>query len=191
MVAMGLDMYLWTDSRELASSVSAVMTGGRCVRDDLVGYWRKANAIHNWFSERLAPDVGLEDLEKAEVSPSVLAELRDDCMRVLAGPTTTHPATDAEIGSVASRLKIGPYGPIERADRPMVLDDPSVAAEVLPTCDGYFFGSLAYDEGYLEDLRYTVRLVDAILARLDVDGGVACVKGEPGRPVRLEYQAWW
>lgn len=40
-----------------------------------------------------------------------------------------------------------------------------VAAEKLPTCSGFFFGSTEYDEYYKEDLRQYVNMVD----KMDLD----------------------
>jgi hypothetical protein len=37
-----------------------------------------------------------------------------------------------------------------------VLDDHSLAHELLPACSGFFFGSTDYDEWYFKDLQYTV-----------------------------------
>jgi hypothetical protein len=36
-----------------------------------------------------------------------------------------------------------------------VLEDPAKAPELLPTQEGFFFGSYEYDEYYLDDLRDT------------------------------------
>ena len=35
-----------------------------------------------------------------------------------------------------------------------VLDDNSLAEELLPTRSGFFFGSTDYDEWYFEDIKY-------------------------------------
>lgn len=37
-----------------------------------------------------------------------------------------------------------------------VLAEPSLAEELLPTCDGFCFGSTEYDEYYFQDLRDTI-----------------------------------
>ena len=44
-----------------------------------------------------------------------------------------------------------------------VLEDHSKARELLPTEDGFFFGSTDYDEWYFEDLEYTRDLIDKVL----------------------------
>jgi hypothetical protein len=42
-----------------------------------------------------------------------------------------------------------------------VLADHSKAEELLPTASGFFFGSSEYDDYYYEDLRETVRMLEA------------------------------
>jgi hypothetical protein len=44
-----------------------------------------------------------------------------------------------------------------------VLDDFSLAEELLPTTTGFFFGGTEYDEAYLEDLKITKESLDRIL----------------------------
>jgi hypothetical protein len=44
-----------------------------------------------------------------------------------------------------------------------VLDDKSLAEELLPTTSGFFFGSTDYDEYYEAELRETIRIVDRVL----------------------------
>ncbi len=45
-----------------------------------------------------------------------------------------------------------------------VLADPCRASELLPTQSGFFFGSTAYGEWYIEDTKHTVDIIDSILA---------------------------
>ena len=44
-----------------------------------------------------------------------------------------------------------------------VLDDHKLAEDLLPTQDGFFFGSTGYDEVYFTDLEDTVKQLDAAL----------------------------
>lgn len=50
-----------------------------------VGYWRKENAIHNWFVQNCQD--GNDDCREAWVSREQLADLRDLCEKVLADPS--------------------------------------------------------------------------------------------------------
>ena len=49
-----------------------------------------------------------------------------------------------------------------------VIEQPAMAANVLPTQPGFFFGSYDYDEWYMEDMKNTVAQLDKVL--LDANG---------------------
>ena len=49
----------------------------------------------------------------------------------------------------------------------MVLADHSLAAELLPTGEGFFFGSTEYDEYYYSDLEDTVEIINNALSMGD------------------------
>jgi hypothetical protein len=89
-----------------------------------VAYWRKANAIHDWFVQNIQD--GVDECQETWVSREQLQELIDVCKRVLS--------------------------------------DISLAAELLPTRSGFFFGGTDYDEWYKQDLEYTVQRLEKILA---------------------------
>lgn len=59
-----------------------------------------------------------------------------------------------------------------------VLANPELAAELLPSQSGFFFGSTAYDEVYLDDLRATVKQIKPLL-------------DEKFERVRFEYHSSW
>jgi hypothetical protein len=50
-----------------------------------VGYWRKANAIHDWFVQNV--QAGKDECIPHPVSVEQLEELRDTCNKVLADPS--------------------------------------------------------------------------------------------------------
>lgn len=50
-----------------------------------------------------------------------------------------------------------------------VLFQPHTAESVLPTTSGFFFGSNGYDEWYMNDMRNTVKQLDAILEDIPED----------------------
>jgi hypothetical protein len=107
---MGLDMYLraneyvsrndWTrnDSGELVDSPNSLFTqivetleleniidktGFAGMSIDLpMGYWRKANQIHNWFVENLAD--GVDECQVITVRREDLEQLKELCIEVLA-----------------------------------------------------------------------------------------------------------
>ena len=50
-----------------------------------------------------------------------------------------------------------------------VIEQPAMAANVLPTQPGFFFGSYDYDEWYMEDMKNTVAQLDEVLAEVGPD----------------------
>ena len=111
-----------------------------------IGYWRKANAIHGWFVNKIAGGV-------------------DECQRIyveaeqLAGLLTT--AKEA-MGRLKAR-------------------DVSWLESNLPPMEGFFFGTYQYDEGYEEDLRNTVVILEKALTPGAFDPATE----------RFYYQASW
>lgn len=159
---MGLDMYLYARKNDYASSYtkSNVITNNypealtnifeefkpenieklmeadqyfydrRCVSCQTsyeIGYWRKANAIHNFFVEHCAE--GIDECQEIKVSKEALMTLLEKCKAVL--------------------------------------ENHSKAQNLLPTEDGFFFGSTEYDEYYYEDLIYTKEIVEKTLKFLE------------------------
>ena len=51
-----------------------------------------------------------------------------------------------------------------------VLVDRSLAPELLPTQEGFFFGDTSYDEEYFDDLEYTKSILVKLLAEDGIDG---------------------
>lgn len=93
---MGLDMYLSAEKfvsgydhnkDEKFAKILDIMS---VVREDVenfatvsitVGYWRKANAVHNWFVQNVQG--GVDECQRSYVSPSKLMELRNDAKAAL------------------------------------------------------------------------------------------------------------
>lgn len=91
------------------------------------GYWRKANAIHNWFVNTVQDGV-----DECQESPVSLDQLQ-------------------ELSAIVN----------------MVLDDNSLAGEILPPTDGFFFGGTEIDDWYIENLTITKNILDNILNNPD------------------------
>lgn len=120
-----------------------------------VGYWRKANSIHNWFVENIQN--GKDECQLSYVTREQLTTLRDLCNQVLGTVETVDGTLDA--GSTYY-----PDGKVEHHTVPgKVVAQANIAAAVLPSRPGFFFGSTSYDEYYLSDLRDTVKILDAVL----------------------------
>lgn len=104
---MGLDMYLYADkyvSRrnwignkdEYNKAFDEIVfaSGMNDLVDDEwtgltvsipVGYWRKANAIHNWIVQNCAD--GIDECQRIHMSPDEAKELVDTCKQVIANPS--------------------------------------------------------------------------------------------------------
>lgn len=95
-----------------------------------VGYWRKANAIHNWFVQNVQK--GIDNCEPFQVKQDQIKELLATVRKVLA--------------------------------------DPTKAAELLPTYQGFFFGDTSYNSYYIEDLENTEKILDEIILKEDPNG---------------------
>lgn len=125
-----------------------------------VGYWRKANAIHKWFVDNVQN--GYDDCEYYEVTKEQAEELLDICKKVKA-------ETQLENGWVqnGSRLSNGIWCPIFEEGKTIVNSD--VAANLLPTQSGFFFGSTNYDEWYMQDIEETIEILTKALEEIDFD----------------------
>jgi hypothetical protein len=99
-----------------------------------IAYWRKANAIHNWFIENVAG--GVDDCQPFHVSREELQELCDDIKDVL---------------NVRD---------LQNANPDEALPTPE---DILPTQSGFFFGGTDYDEYYWEYLESTLDRLRSIL----------------------------
>ena len=148
---MGLDMYLtkktyvknWSHMKE-DELHHITITGPRAGNikperimhiEEEVGYWHKANAIHSWFVHNVQD--GNDDCGEYYVSHEQLAELLE------------------LVKSVLDKIVLVD-GKIQKGVSHQVRD-------ILPTADGYFFGSTDYDQWYVEDLKRTAQILDEAL----------------------------
>jgi hypothetical protein len=99
--------------------------------------WRKANQIHKWFVDNCQD--GEDNCKEYYVSREQLQELVDICEKV----------RDSLLAEGNSEGEMG--------KRRFLNTD--VAKELLPTSLGFYFGSEAYDENYLIDLKETIAYV--------------------------------
>lgn len=151
---MGLDMYL------------------NRIKKEEVAYWRKANAIHAWF-ERNVADGDLENCRGYRVSREDLLKLRGDCQTVLEASELVYKDVPVEEYDYDKREYVN------TTRRMKVIKDESVAEKLLPTQNGFFYGSTLYDEGYIEVLENTIQQIDDIIATTNFEEW------------DLEYFAWW
>ena len=125
-----------------------------------VGYWRKANAIHRWFVENVQNDV--DDCDYYEVSKEQLEALLNICKEVKA-------SAQLEKGWVKNgeTLANGQWCPNYVEGETIV--NPEVADELLPTQDGFFFGSTEYDQYYMQDILDTIDIITKVLETTDFE----------------------
>jgi len=141
--------------------------------DEEVMYWRKANHIHGWFVDNVQD--GHDDCKLYYVDWDKLRHLLEPCKKVIEGSTLVQGMVYA--GTVYD--KEHPKGLVRRTAGRVVEDD-TVAKELLPTRAGFFFGSQEYDEHYLDDVVATRDWAERMLA--DEKAGV---------PGDIYYESSW
>lgn len=124
-----------------------------------VGYWRKANQIHNWFVENVQN--GNDDCRDYYVDPEDLQKLLDTVNEVL----NSIELIDGEVIN-GYTIKDGKSIPIKEPGK--IIKDPTIADKLLPTSEGFFFGSTEYNEYYYEDLVHTKNILEKALAQNDL-----------------------
>lgn len=134
---------------------------------DEIGYWRKANQIHNWFVENVQN--GEDDCGTYAVSKEQLEKLLGKCEYILDNVTVVK-----GLVKNGSTYKNGEW--IDNYEDGETLDELSQAlcASVLPTTSGFFFGGTDYDQYYLEDIKSTVEIIKSALANTDFENETVC-----------------
>ena len=142
--------YYWDDEHDYPHKYIA----------EQIGYWRKANAIHQWFVDNVQD--GEDDCDyHREVTEEDLIALRDLCVDVI-----NH--SPMALGKIQNGWSCGPDGEIQKhlEDGKYVID-PSYAAEHLPTHHGFFFGNEEYNQWYIADLLETIKICNEVLDTTD------------------------
>jgi hypothetical protein len=185
---MGLDMYInrkvrgyrkddGTLSQSMEDYKSDEFGIGNCQTIETeVAYWRKANAIHQWFVDNVQD--GRDECQESDIDIDTLKRLRNTCLEVfkrMKGQVLRVPKKDlvqfsglyGDKDGFKQRITIDPdhLDRLEKVTDYHVVADSSVCEELLPTQDGFFFGSTSYNGGYFYDLYKTIRMLDRIIAR--------------------------
>ena len=180
---MGLDMYLTRCSREVApyrnndleeikekcpvlynrlkpyivkQGTESIFTWDSL--EEEVGYWRKANQIHNWFVQNVQK--GNDDCDSYEVTKEQLERLLSICKEVIN-------KTDLAEGKIINGQRMTDHGWQNIYEDGKVIINTSLAEKLLPTINGFFFGSTEYDEYYINDLKDTVEIIENVLESTD------------------------
>ena len=149
---MGLDMYLIRRKKDLKNK-----DYWNFDKEDI--YWRKANAIHKFLCDN---GEEIEEQVIYKISKENLQELLNKCNEVLEKAIVK----DGQIQN-GSQYKDGEWEPIMQDDK--YIENEEEIKDILPTQDGFFFGSINYDEYYLQDIEYTKKEVGFFLETMNFD----------------------
>jgi hypothetical protein len=134
---MGLDSYLYkktyVQNWENNSPDSKIKPERISYIVEDVGYWRKFNALHNYIVENFAD--GRDDYQHIGLTEGGLRNILD----------TLQEAQEVLDSDASYEFK---------SDK---------LSEILPTAEGFFFGSNEYDDYYAENVAYTISLLTDLL----------------------------
>ena len=130
-------------------------------KNSKVAQWRKSNQVHKWFVDTIQD--GNDDCGYYKVSKEKLQGLITLCKTILN-------ETSLIDGDVISGFIFNEQGEkIPQIMKGKVIDKPEICRDLLPTQEGFFFGSIDYDEYYYEDIKYTYETLNEVLANTDWD----------------------
>ena len=124
-----------------------------------VMYWRKSNQIHNWFVNNVQS--GKDDCGEYYVSVDQLKELLEVCKNVLKQIEKSE--------KTKQMVEVGWSDGKPMMEEVEVYVSPEIE-ELLPTTDGFFFGSTEYDEHYVSDIKNTITGLETILSEDNTNG---------------------
>ena len=123
-----------------------------------LAYWRKANAIHKWFVDKVQD--GNDDCGEYKVSKEQLQDLLNTCTEVLERIQT-------EEGDVLEYTQWQDGKETNHYIKARVITNPEICEELLPTASGFFFGGTEYDEYYIAQIEDTIDQLNKIAEELD------------------------
>jgi hypothetical protein len=162
---MGLDMHLVkrtyirkqdvTPTENLKTRINWENVNSIFVSEE-VAYWRKANAIHAWFVENVQH--GVDDCGEYNVDFDKLIELLGVCKTIKSESVLMN----AEVIS-GTIFENGERKTITTPGAQIVNDQ--VAKNMLPTKEGFFFGSTNYDNYYMSQIDDTIKMLEEITSK--------------------------
>lgn len=177
---MGLDMYLYRETytqnwdfekKEKHYDITVKRGGKECPNIDKkkisyiveeIAYWRKANAIHKFFVDECGN--GIDECQRIEVSSDKLEELVKRCKTILE-------KSNIKTETIIQKNIIDNT---ESEETIRIITNPKkYATQLLPTTEGFFFGSTEYDEWYIQDLEKTIEYLEPYLNKDKDDWGVS------------------
>lgn len=130
-----------------------------------VAYWRKANQIHRWFVINVQD--GNDNCKDYLVNKPELEELLRRCKYILDNVKTKNGKVSN--GYTYEKDENGNLVKKHNYVEGKIITNPELCEDILPTQEGFFFGSTEYDEYYLEDIKNTVEQLETILDTIDFD----------------------
>lgn len=132
-------MYL---SKRIYDQNETELTNGKVSRKvsytfENVGYWRKFNALHNWFVNEVQG--GEDDCHEYIVEKDQLKELLELLKKVKETYSYSLQGVETE----------------------------ETLQELLPTSAGFFFGSTEYDDYYIGEVDRTIEILESELTQND------------------------
>ena len=134
---------------------------------DKVGYWRKANQIHNWFVNNVQG--GEDDCGTYIVSKEQLEELLDICKTIIDNVVLVKGKVEN-----GQKLENGELVPILEDGETLDEVSQTLCDRLLPTTSGFFFGGTDYDEYYMEDIKNTIEILTEVLNSTDFETETIC-----------------
>lgn len=168
---MGLDMYLykknyvqnWDHMSDDEKHSISIKKGGKkrsdikperiCYVIEQVGYWRKFNALHNWFVQNCGD--GVDNCQEMYVSKREIEKLLVDLI-------TVRNALDKAPTKIV-KVHVGWTNGEKMYEDSEVYEIVPEVKELLPPTDGFFFGSTNVDKYYYQDLVETIDLFKGLM----------------------------
>lgn len=129
--------------------------------EERVGYWRKANQIHKWMVENIQD--GKDDCGEYDLGKNKAIELLAICKRI-----------KNECPLIEGKVRNGQHaGPdtggefVDNIEDGKLMTNSHIAAKLLPSTSGFFFGSTDYDQYYMADIDDTIEILESILSESD------------------------
>jgi hypothetical protein len=104
-----------------------------------IGYWRKANAIHNFFVQECQD--GVDECQLSIVRKTHLKDLLKRCKKAIS-------VKDIYLNDG-------------------ILKDGEGIEDYLPTTSGFFFGGTEFNEWFFNDVEETIELIEKVLEETD------------------------
>lgn len=120
-----------------------------------VAYWRKFNALHNWFVQNVQD--GRDECQESYIPDEKLEELVETLKSVK--------KILAEAPTKKEMVQVGWSNGEKLMEEIDTFDiDENILEELLPTASGFFFGGIEYDEYYKDEVERTLTLLEGLIA---------------------------